>query len=83
MTITTFHVPFPLFTCSVGPAHSTFLLNNEPQRRRGHGEMRVEKYPKTDTKILFISPPSAFSASLRFVYLDNLWVLEFRLSHTK
>ncbi|MEH1911225.1 MAG: hypothetical protein V7L05_30935 [Nostoc sp.] len=39
----TFHVPFPLFACSVGFAHSTFLLNNEPQRRRGHREMRVKK----------------------------------------
>lgn len=74
MTITTFHVPFPLFTCSVGLAHSTFLLNNEPQRRRGHGERELKKYPKTDAKILLISPPSAFSASLRFVYLDNLLV---------
>ena len=68
MIITTFHVPFPLFTCSVGLTHSTFLLNNEPQRRRGHGEMRVKKYPKTNAKILSL-------CSLRLCgSLDNLFL---------
>jgi hypothetical protein len=37
-------------------------------------DLQIKKYPKTDAKILSISPLSVFSASLWFVDLDNLFL---------
>ncbi|AFZ27630.1 hypothetical protein Cylst_5629 [Cylindrospermum stagnale PCC 7417] len=37
-------------------------------------DFQIKKYPKTDAKILSISPVSVFSVPLRFVYLDNLFL---------
>jgi hypothetical protein len=37
-------------------------------------DFQIKKYSKTDEKILLVSPLSVFSASLWFVFWDNLFL---------